>query len=584
MGETFSTLSAEQLRGHASWLRRLALALVRDEATADDLVQSTLLAAVRRPPELSRDLRPWFERVLRNFARESFRARTRRERRELHFHTAAAELPDAEELLTRHEAARLVAALVSELREPSRSTVLLHFAEGVQLKDIAERQGVPAGTVRRRLKDALDQLRGRLDDHYRAQRRDWRAMLLPLGHLGGGRRVAVKGVMLMSAKAKIAVVVGAALALYCGVHFWPGRTERSALVTPSAAVPAAGLAQAGRGAARLPSPPPRSAPPPSFAAAGRALADLPSCERELERLRHERDDNPQLVSMPAGDAVFEQMKPSPQNQRILAPIIDRILSGFQPRPEYTLDCRVSRCRLTLLAPEGGRAEPWLKAVEGDDELTKKLTSGGGRLGWAVSSRKVKDALSGKDAIHSQLFFTVPASKTDKDHPFDVGEDVAAQAAPLSLAACRDRVTALRQQLDVSQQQVEKDNDPRALSAKNFLAARPSPELTSKFRGVVAALVASGALPAGTSAECRGDSDCQLSFSTPVTSKGDDGDDRAEHALLDKLGQLLGEQGYTSHGTQVRKSLSQDNEHPESAHADTSILMRLEPNSAAKAPG
>jgi hypothetical protein len=167
----------------------------------------------------------------------------------------------------------------------------------------------------------------------------------------------------------------------------------------------------------------------------------------------------------------------------------------------------------------------------------------------------------------------------------VGEDVAAQAAPWSLAACRDRVTALRQQLDVSQQEVEKlaaiDNDPRALSAKNFLAARPSPELTRKFRGVVAALVASGALPAGTSAECRGDSDCQLSFSTPVTSKGDD---RAEHALLDKLGQLLGEQGYTSHGTQVRKSLSQDDEHPESAHADTSILMRLEPNSAAKAPG
>jgi hypothetical protein len=73
----------------------------------------------------------------------------------------------------------------------------------------------------------------------------------------------------------------------------------------------------------------------------------------------------------------------------------------------------------------------------------------------------------------------------------------------------------------------------------------------------------------------------LSFSTPVTSNTDD---RAEHALMDKLGQLLDQQGYTSHGTQVRKSLSSDDEHPQSAHADTSILMRLEPRSAAKTPG
>jgi DNA-directed RNA polymerase specialized sigma24 family protein len=128
MGETFSTLSAEQLRDHATWLRRLARALVRDEATADDLVQNTLLAAVRRSPEVSRDVRPWFERVLRNFARESFRARTRRERREVHFHTGAGELPGAEELLTRHEAARLVAALGTRSVHGARFMLRSHWS------------------------------------------------------------------------------------------------------------------------------------------------------------------------------------------------------------------------------------------------------------------------------------------------------------------------------------------------------------------------------------------------------------------------------------------------------------------------
>src|SRR5947207_10553505 len=160
MGETFSTLDAADLRGHASWLCRLAVALVRDEASADDLVQSTLLAAVRRPPELSRDVRPWFERVLRNFARQRFRGQTRRDRREAAA-PVAEPLPDAEELLIRHEAARVVAGLVSQLREPYRSTVLLHFAEGIQLKEVAGRQGDPAGTVRRPLKEALAGLRGR---------------------------------------------------------------------------------------------------------------------------------------------------------------------------------------------------------------------------------------------------------------------------------------------------------------------------------------------------------------------------------------------------------------------------------------
>jgi RNA polymerase sigma factor (sigma-70 family) len=595
MDETFSTLSGEELQRHATWLRRVAMALVRDEASADDLVQSTLLAAVRRPPELSRDVRPWFERVLRNFVRQNFRGQVRRERRETRL-DAPQHLPGAEELLIRHEAARVVAGLVSQLREPYRSTVLLHFAEGVQLKDVAARQGVPAGTVRRRLKEALDELRGHLDDHYRGQQRDWRAMLLPIGSAPAdgpmprpGLAAATKGAILMSTKAKVAVVVGAALALWWGVHLWLPPVDRHGGGAAQPAVPAAVPAAAARRITADPAAavPPRRPAPPSFAAAasGPPLTDLASCERALERLRRERDDNQQTLITPGGSS-FDQMQASPKNQRILAPIIDRILAGFQPKPEYTLECRVSRCRLTLLAPEGGKSDPWLKAVESDEELSSKLTAGGGTLGWAVSSRNVKDALSGKDSVHSQLFFTVPARRGARSHPFDVGDDPPQAAAPGpagSLATCREQVTALRQQLDVRRDELEKvaaeENDPQSFSVKSFQAARPNPELTGKFRLVLAALMASGAVPPTATAECRGDGDCQLSFTGPVKSRADDQQDH--RALMDQLAHLLEQNGYTSDGTRVSKSLSADDTRP--SETETSILTRLRRSGAPVRP-
>ena len=66
---------SEALLIHAGWVRRLALALVRDPAEADDLVQDTWLAAVRHAPE--RAPRSWLERVLRNAWRQRWRGEHR---------------------------------------------------------------------------------------------------------------------------------------------------------------------------------------------------------------------------------------------------------------------------------------------------------------------------------------------------------------------------------------------------------------------------------------------------------------------------------------------------------------------------
>ncbi len=71
---------------------------------------------------------------------------------------------DAEQLLERARLERRLAELVLELDEPFRTTVLLRYREGLSAEAIAKHQGIPAATVRSRLKTALDRLRDELDD------------------------------------------------------------------------------------------------------------------------------------------------------------------------------------------------------------------------------------------------------------------------------------------------------------------------------------------------------------------------------------------------------------------------------------
>jgi RNA polymerase sigma factor (sigma-70 family) len=176
-----TTTDPKQLLEHATWLRRLALSLVGDGAIADDLVQETYVAALRRPPTADRPLRPWLRHVLKNLARFRWRGDTNRTVRE----RAAAEIadqevPSSEALLERHETQQLLARLVTELEEPFRATILLRYAEGLEPSEIARRLGIPAATVRSRVKEGLERLRVRLDALHRGDRRAWVLALTPL--------------------------------------------------------------------------------------------------------------------------------------------------------------------------------------------------------------------------------------------------------------------------------------------------------------------------------------------------------------------------------------------------------------------
>jgi RNA polymerase sigma factor (sigma-70 family) len=173
MGVTLEELAAE-----SAWLRALAIALVRDRASADDLAQDAYLVARDRAPT-GRTRRRWLARVTLNLARMRHRAATRAAARD----AAAAELaPPAaspDELVARVELHRLLASLVLELAQPLRDVLLLHYVEGLSSAQIGNRLGLASGTVRWRLKQAVDELRDRLDE--KRPNRAWVPALLAVG-------------------------------------------------------------------------------------------------------------------------------------------------------------------------------------------------------------------------------------------------------------------------------------------------------------------------------------------------------------------------------------------------------------------
>jgi RNA polymerase sigma factor (sigma-70 family) len=205
------------LLGEAGWLERLARSLASDRAEADDAVQETWLAAMRSPPDPDRPVRPWLRRVLVNALRMRHRTRKRRETHEQETEPFIEQVRTPEQLLERALLERRLADLVLALEEPYRSTVLLRYRDGHSAETIALQQGVPAGTVRRRLKTALDRMRSELDGGARGRRH---AVLAPL--------LGVKGVMGQAAsKGGLALVI-ALVALLGGIASVVGWRVRSA--------------------------------------------------------------------------------------------------------------------------------------------------------------------------------------------------------------------------------------------------------------------------------------------------------------------------------------------------------------------
>ncbi len=181
-------IDPERLLAQTAWVRRLARSLARDEASADDLVQETFVAALRRPPSGAQDeprLRAWFGFVLRNMALRRARGEARREERERR--SADGRRTDSDERVDELEELRSeLVRHVKTLPDASREIVLLRYFEELDSAQIARRLSLPDSTVRNRLRRALAELRERLARSHGSDWRDLCLFVLPTNATRGG--------------------------------------------------------------------------------------------------------------------------------------------------------------------------------------------------------------------------------------------------------------------------------------------------------------------------------------------------------------------------------------------------------------
>ena len=156
----------QQVEATIPALRRYARALTRDSDIADDLVQDTLVRALRSEHLFQGDeVRSWLYTILTNLNRNRLRSLARRpllmpiDDND----TAGAAGPEA----GGRDIERALAGLVEE----QRSTLLLVVLEGLTYREVAEVQGVPIGTVMSRLARARAQIKNFLEGGRPALRR-----------------------------------------------------------------------------------------------------------------------------------------------------------------------------------------------------------------------------------------------------------------------------------------------------------------------------------------------------------------------------------------------------------------------------
>lgn len=362
----------ESLLAEAGWVERLAHKIVRDDASARDLVQETWLAALESPPVADGRLRPWLARVLLNFARQRKRGDARRVRRE----TVAARperLPPPSEASDRVEAQRALADALAQLSEPLKETVVLRYFDGLSPAEIAKRQGIPGGTVRWRLHRALDELREKLGRRSAAEQKHWAAILLPLfrrppllplaGQIAaqvaaGGAATVVEGVMMMNTLTKVGIA--AALVVTASVGVWVA-VDRPANPPDRAATPDA------------PPPAPSLAKKPDEGGAS-LLAVAPSAEGRADAVEaFSKDKVPASAPSPAPETTLEV--------RVEARFLDR-----EDRPVEGVKVLLSSFTLLPPAVSGADGRARLEVELPKPQITSEFEAS--RLGYATHFGRV----------------------------------------------------------------------------------------------------------------------------------------------------------------------------------------------------
>ena len=146
-------------------LLRLAYSLTKDAATAEDIVQETLLVALDKIEqyEPGTDLKAWLSRIAIYCCRNTIRRRKLREKwYEIWSRVASLGSPPhtPEQYMADHELAGELWQAVDRLNDKHRLPLILYHVHGMSAPEIADALGIKEGTVYSRLDYAGSKLAG----------------------------------------------------------------------------------------------------------------------------------------------------------------------------------------------------------------------------------------------------------------------------------------------------------------------------------------------------------------------------------------------------------------------------------------
>lgn len=161
---------AELARRWQGPLHRLCVRMTGDEHRGEDLAQETLVRvfANRHRFQLDGRFATWLWRIALNLCHDERRRVARRAEAPLDTDDdddrpgLRVLEPGPDERVAAQERAALVREAVLSLPETHRAVLVLKEYEGLKLREIAEVLGIPEGTVKSRLADALTRLARRL--------------------------------------------------------------------------------------------------------------------------------------------------------------------------------------------------------------------------------------------------------------------------------------------------------------------------------------------------------------------------------------------------------------------------------------
>jgi RNA polymerase sigma-70 factor (ECF subfamily) len=143
----------------------LAYRMCGRRAMAEDIVQEAFLSLWRSGARYDRargSVRSWVLSVVHNRAIDAFRRGVAGERREVHEEGLAERQPAREHTETeveRRDDARMVRRALDELPQEQRQVIELAYFGGFTHSQISEMLGLPAGTVKGRMRLGLTKLR-----------------------------------------------------------------------------------------------------------------------------------------------------------------------------------------------------------------------------------------------------------------------------------------------------------------------------------------------------------------------------------------------------------------------------------------